>query len=319
MPLIRALEDLNRQYPRPVLTIGNFDGVHLGHQALFTLVKKRAADLDGTSMVMTFEPHPIRVLTKQNGPPLITLYDQKIDLIQQCGIDVVICLNFTPELAALEPEEFIRQVLVERIGVAELVIGYDYTFGRKARGNREMLMALGEQYGFQVHTVGPLPGPDGEVTSSTRIRDLVQQGEVEKVPPLLGRYYRIAGQVVRGRDRGGRLLGFPTANLRLVDELIPKTGVYAVRVTHEGQTYNGVANIGYNPTFGDVGLSVEVHCFDFSQSIYDQDIRVDFIARVRDEKKFSGPEDLARQIQKDCQLAKDVLSESYAKNKKAAG
>jgi riboflavin kinase/FMN adenylyltransferase len=318
MPLIRALEDLNRQYPRPVLTIGNFDGVHLGHQALFSLVKKRAADLDGTSMVMTFEPHPIRVLTKQNGPPLITLYDQKIDLIQQCGIDVVICLDFTPELASLEPEDFIRQILVEHIGVAEIVIGYDYTFGRKARGNREMLMELGEQHGFKVHTVGPLPGPDGTVTSSTRIRDLVQQGEVEKVPPLLGRYYRIAGRVVRGRDRGGKLLGFPTANLRLVDELIPKTGVYAVRVTHEGQVYSGVANIGYNPTFGDVGLSVEVHCFDFSKSIYDQDIRVDFIARVRDEKKFSGPEDLAQQIQKDCQLAKTVLSESGAENKEEA-
>ena len=319
MPLIRALEDLNQQFPRPVLTIGNFDGVHLGHQALFNLVKKRAAEIQGTSMVMTFEPHPLRVLTKQKGPPLITLYDQKIELIQRCGIDVVICLDFTPELAALEPEDFIRQVLVDRIGLAEIVIGYDYTFGRKARGNREMLIEMGNQYGFKVHTVGAQPGPDGEVTSSTRIRDLVQQGEVEKVPPLLGRYYRIAGRVVRGRDRGGKLLGFPTANLRLVDELIPKTGVYAVRVTHGGQSYHGVANIGYNPTFGDVGLSVEVHCFDFNQSIYDEDIRVEFIARVRDEKKFSGPEDLARQIQKDCQLARHVLSDSRLGDEKTAG
>ena len=309
MPVIRALEELNQQYPNPVLTIGNFDGVHLGHRALFKLVIDRARALQGTAMVLTFEPHPIRVLTGEQGPPLITLYDQRIELIQKAGIDVVICLEFTKELAAMEPEDFVRNLLVGRIGVKELVIGYDYTFGRKARGNRDMLLALGQEYGFKVHTVSAQPGPDGQITSSTRIRELVTSGEVEKAPALLGRYYRITGEVVRGRDRGGRLLGFPTANLRLMDELIPQMGVYAVRVIHDGASFDGVANIGYNPTFGDVGLSVEVHCFDFTKEIYGATIKVDFVARVRDEKKFSGPEELADQIKRDCALAKDFLKE----------
>ena len=313
MTIIRQLEDLNKQYPNPVLTIGNFDGVHLGHQALFDLVKERAAALNGTSMVLTFEPHPIRVLSGKKGPPLITLIDQKLELVLSKGIDVVVCLEFTPDLALLEPEEFVRSILLERVGLAEIVIGYDYTFGHKARGNRDLLIALGEEYGFNVHTVGPQPAPMGDIISSTRIREMVQAGEVDRVPGLLGRYYRIAGQVIHGKDRGGKLLGFPTANLNLVDELVPKMGVYAVKVHLEGRVYNGVANIGFNPTFGDVTLSVEVHCFDFNQEIYEREIRIDFIARVRDEKKFAGPEELAVQIDRDCRMARDLLDAENGK------
>jgi riboflavin kinase/FMN adenylyltransferase len=307
MTLIQRIQDLQRQFPYPVLTIGNFDGVHLGHQALFRLVKERAALNQGTSMVMTFVPHPLRVLTGRQGPPLITLPDHKLELIQAMGIDAVIRLDFTTEFAATEPEAFVQDLLVERIGLKEIVIGYDYTFGRKGRGNRTMLLEMGREFGFKVHTVGPQPGPDGEVTSSTRIRELVMAGNVDQVPALLGRPYRITGRVIRGRNRGGRLLGFPTANLRLVDELIPKVGVYAVRVVFQGQEYAGVANIGDNPTFGDVGLSVEVHCFDFNQDIYDQVIHVDFVARIRDEKKFSGPQELSTQIRADCSLARTLL------------
>ena len=307
MPVFRSLDNLDRQFPNPVLTIGNFDGVHRGHQALFRVVIDRARRLEGTSMVMTFEPHPMRVLGQQNGPPLITLYEQKMELIQKAGIDVVLCLDFTQEFARLEPEDFVRELLVERIGIRELVIGYDYRFGRKGRGNRDLLLAMGSEYGFSVHTVGPQPGPNGEIASSTRIRELVDSGQVEQVPALLGRHYRITGRVIRGRSRG-RLLGFPTANLRLVDELVPKTGVYAVRVTHRGRVHDGVANIGFNPTFGDVGLSVEVHCFDFEEDIYDHDIQVDFVARVRDEKKFSCPDELAGQINRDCGFARELLA-----------
>ncbi|MDY6850678.1 MAG: bifunctional riboflavin kinase/FAD synthetase [Thermodesulfobacteriota bacterium] len=308
MPVIRAIDDLNQQYPHPVLTIGNFDGVHLGHRALFNMVKEWAAKAGGTSMVLTFEPHPIRVLTEQKGPPLITMYNQKMELIEALGIDVVICLDFTIEFAKMEPEDFVRDLLVQRIGVKEIVIGYDYRFGRKGRGNRDLLIAMGKELGFSVHTLGPEPGPDGGIISSTRIRELVMAGDVEKAPSLLGRKYRIAGRVVRGRDRGGRLLGFPTANLRLVDELIPKMGVYAVRVVLDDQTYDGVANIGHNPTFGDVALSVEVHCFDMEADLYGRTIKVDFIKRIRDEKKFSGPEELASQITADCKLARRILS-----------
>jgi len=307
MPVIRSLDHLNRQYPHPVLTIGNFDGVHLGHQALFNLVKHLAAQAKGTSMVLTFEPHPVRVLTNQNGPPLITLYGQKIELIQAQGIEVIICLDFTPEFARIEPEEFVRNILVDRIGVKDIVIGYDYRFGRRGRGNRDLLIEMGRRFGFEVHTVGPQPTADGQVISSSLIRELVMAGQVEKAPQLLGRHYQLAGRVVRGRDRGGKLLGFPTANMQLVDELVPKTGVYAVRVWHENKVYNGVANIGFNPTFGDVGLSVEVHCFDFDLNLYDQKIKIDLIARLRDEKKFSGPEELTEQIAQDCRFARQIL------------
>lgn len=310
MTIIRDLNELNRQFPNPVLTIGNFDGVHLGHRALFELVKRRAQEINGTSIVLTFEPHPLRVLTNKKTPPLITLIDQKLELIQSTGIDVVICLEFNMELASVEPEDFVTNILVENIGLKEIVIGYDYTFGRKARGNRDMLINMGNDYGFKVHTVSAQPSPDGRITSSTLIREMITAGNVEQAPSLLGRYYRIAGRVVKGRDRGGKLLGFPTANLLLVDELIPKLGVYAVRVALNDRKYEGVANIGYNPTFGDVGLSVEVHCFDFNDDIYDQFIKVDFIARVRDEKKFSGPEELSNQINKDCLLARELLAEA---------
>jgi len=307
MAVIRDLSALRKGYPYPVMTIGNFDGVHLGHQALFSKIKDYAAEKGGTSMVMTFEPHPIRVLNKNNQLPLITLYDRKIELIEKQGIDVIICLNFTPELARIEAEDFVRDILVDKIGVKKLIIGYDYKFGYKGRGNRDLLLKMGLEYGFEVETVEPQYSCDHEVISSTRIRELVSEGRVDEAPALLGRSYRVMGRVVRGQDRGGKLLGFPTANLKLVDELVPKQGVYAVKVTYDGQVYDGVANIGLNPTFGDVGLSVEVHCFDFDRDIYGQTISVDFSARLRDEKKFSGPDELKEQITRDCRLARQIF------------
>ena len=306
MTIYRSLHQLPK-LAAPVLTIGNFDGVHLGHRALFSLVRSRAAAIGGTSMVMTFWPHPLRVLSGKQGPPLITMLEQKLELIHESGIDAVLCLRFTPELAAMEPDDFVRLILVERIGIREIVIGYDYTFGRKARGNRELLQRMGQDYGFTVHTVSAQPGPDGVTASSTHVRELVMEGRVEDVPVILGRPYRIEGLVVRGRDRGGKLLGFPTANLKLVDELVPRNGVYAVRVHLGPRVIPGVANIGHNPTFNDTGLSIEVHCFDFHEDIYGQSVRVDFMARIRDEKKFSGPEELTGQIRADCQTARQIL------------
>ncbi|MBW1710597.1 MAG: bifunctional riboflavin kinase/FAD synthetase [Deltaproteobacteria bacterium] len=310
MPIIRKLEDLNSNYPNPVITLGNFDGVHLGHQALFDLVKKRAAEIGGTSMVLTFEPHPIRVINKNKLLPLITLNEQKMELIESSGIDVIICLDFTPETARIEAEDFVRRFLVESIGVKLIIIGYDFRFGFQGRGNRDLLIEMGRQYGFSVETFGAQYNSNQQIISSTLVRELITAGEVEKAPALLGRHYRVTGQVVRGRDRGGKMLGFPTANLKVIDELIPKTGVYAVKVIHNDACYNGVANIGFNPTFGDVGLSVEVHCFDFDSDIYDQTLKVDFQARIRDEKKFSGPGELKEQIEKDCRLARGILEKS---------
>ncbi|MBW2092638.1 MAG: bifunctional riboflavin kinase/FAD synthetase [Deltaproteobacteria bacterium] len=312
MPVIRDLKNLDSKYPYPVITLGNFDGVHLGHQALFALVKQRAAEAGGTSMVLTFEPHPIRIINKNKQLPLITLYEQKMELIESQGIDVIICVDFTPEMARIEAEDFVRRILIESIGAKLIIIGYDFKFGYQGRGNRDLLIQMGQKYGFSVETFEAQHSSDHQIISSTRVRDLIIAGDVEKAPALLGRRYRVTGQVVRGMDRGGKLLGFPTANLKLVDELIPKPGVYAVRVIHAGKSYGGVANIGFNPTFGDVGLSVEVHCFDFDSDIYNQFIKVDFEARIRNEKKFSGPGELKEQIKKDCEIAREILGKDSA-------
>ena len=310
MTVIKGLEKLHSKYPYPVITLGNFDGVHLGHQALFSLVKEKAEKAGGTSMVLTFEPHPLRVLSKDRKISLLTPFDHKLELIEKSGIDLIICLDFTPELARIEPDAFVRDILVDRLGVKEIVIGYDFRFGHKGLGNRALLIKLGREHNFLVETVRAMSDADDLVISSTRTRELILSGQVDQMPAILGRYYGIRGKVIRGHDRGRKLLGYPTANLELVDEVVPKVGVYAVKVALDKLTYDGVANIGFNPTFGDGGLSVEVHFFDFDQEIYGQTLRIDFVAGIRGEKKFSGPEELKKQIKKDCEVAREILASS---------
>ncbi|WP_035243796.1 bifunctional riboflavin kinase/FAD synthetase [Desulfonatronovibrio hydrogenovorans] len=296
-----------RQTRGSCLTIGNFDGVHVGHQQLITKVKKKARLMDLTSMVITFDPHPLRVLVDTKTPPFITLTDQKLELIDQMGVDYTLCMTFTRELAGLEPQEFVHKYLVDKLKVKELIIGYDYAFGKGRKGNFTLLKVLGEKYGFSVDQFPPVM-VDGAIVSSTRIRDMVEDGRVWEVRPLLGRFYRVEGRVITGKQRGGALLGFPTANIFLKDELFPRTGVYAVWAEVDGKILPAVANIGYNPTFGNDYLSVEVHILDFSGNIYDQPIKVHFVQRLRSEKKFSGIDELKAQIQKDCALGRKILS-----------
>jgi len=309
MQLIENLEDIKSAFKNAVITIGNFDGVHIGHQALFHEVIERADAIGGTSIAMTFEPHPIRVL-KQNGhPPLITLYDQKVELINKSGIDVLIVVPFNKEFAAITAKEYILDILLKRIGARVIVVGEDYTFGKNREGNLNLLRSYAEALDIQVVVVDwiPIANQDGSRISSTRIRQLVMDGKVSDAQKLLGRYYQIKGEVVTGRDRGGKLLGFPTANINIHDELCPKPGVFAVTVESMGRTYQGVANIGYSPTFDDHEFTVEVHILDFHRDIYGQDIRVNFIQRIRDEIKFSSIEELSDQITKDVLVARQIL------------
>ncbi len=289
------------------LTIGNFDGVHLGHQQLITKVKKRARLMDISSIAVTFDPHPLRVLLDKKSPPFITLTSQKLELIDALGVDYTLCMPFTRELAALEPEAFVLEYLVGMLKVKEMIIGYDYAFGKGRKGNFTLLKELGQKYGFSVDQFPPVM-VDGAIVSSTRIRDLLRDGRVWDVRPLLGRFYRVEGKVIAGKKRGGALLGFPTANILLKDELFPRTGVYAVWVEIKDQIKPGVANIGYNPTFGNDYLSVEIHILDFSQDIYDQPVKVHFVQRLRSEIKFSGIDELKSQIEKDCELGRRILS-----------
>jgi len=310
MELIEDIDRIAAPLTNAVVTIGNFDGVHLGHQALFQKVIEKARLLDGKAVAITFEPHPVRVL-KQNGlPPLITIYEQKIELIARTGMDVLICIQFTPEFAALSPQAFVVDLLVNRIGMKAIVVGDDYTFGKNREGNLELLQAYARQFDFRVITVGEIQTANSiaQRISSTKVRDLVMEGEVDTARRLLGRDYQIRGTVVKGRSRGGRQLGFPTANIQLEDELCPKNGTYAVTVEYGDNSYPGVANIGYSPTFGDHQFTVEVYLIGFSGDLYGKHLRVNFVRRLRDEKRFADLAALSAQIKQDVRDAQKILS-----------
>ena len=304
--IIHDLAELQSPLRKPVLTIGNFDGVHRGHLALFERVKIRARTIGGVSVVMTFQPHPIKIMKPDKAPLLITPTQQKLALIAQAAIHTIFCLPFDATFAAISAENFVQDILVGKIGVKELVVGYDYTFGHNRTGDIELLRGMGKSLGFQVHVVQPvLMGK--RVVSSTSIRELIRAGELAEAKKLLGRDYQICGTVVKGKNRGGRLLGFPTANLELVDELTPKEGVYAVKVVIDDRLYNGVTNIGHNPTFGQGPLSIETHILDYSGDLLGQTIRVNFMHRLRAEKTYKGIEELARQIDLDIKVAREHL------------
>ncbi len=310
MHLIENLDQISSVYPNAVVTMGNFDGVHKGHQALINQVKQKAKELDGTSIAITFDPHPLRALGI-SSPPLITRRDQKIELLEASGVDVLICLPFTKELADLSADAFIQDILVDTIGMKCIVIGPDNTFGKNRSGNIETLKKEGKRLGFETIVASWINDTDAgdQRISSTRIRETVMSGDVEQARKYLGRYYQIRGKVIKGRERGGSQLGFPTANIKLHDELCPKLGVYAVEVeTEDGQRRQGVANIGFSPTFGDEMFTIEVHILDFEKDLYGSRIRVNMVARLRDEKKFSSIEELASQIKADIKKAKEILS-----------
>ncbi|EFK07355.1 riboflavin biosynthesis protein RibF [delta proteobacterium NaphS2] len=307
MSIISDLEQINQTFRNPVLTIGNFDGVHKGHLRLFDLTKKRAAAISGQSAVMTFDPHPIRVMKPGNGPRLITLTDQKLELITAAGMDIIFCLPFTRQFASISAQDFIRDILVNKIGIKEIVVGYDYSFGAGRAGGIEILQDMGKDLHFQVHVVPPVYVED-TLVSSTSIRTLVQEGKLHEAKKLLGRDYQVGGTVVKGKNRGGRLLGYPTANLALIDELVPKNGVYVVKVLVEGRTYDGVTNVGYNPTFGDGVFSVETHILNFQENLLGKQIRIKFVERLRDEKTFQSVEDLVAQIERDIVRAIEILT-----------
>jgi riboflavin kinase/FMN adenylyltransferase len=310
MKVFNHLDQIIEPFKHAVITIGNFDGVHIGHQALFHEAIEKAEAIGGTSVAMTFEPHPLRVMKKNNHPPLITLYEQKSELIERTGIDVLICVPFTLEFAAQTAEEFVRDLLVRKIGIKAIVVGQDYSFGKNREGDLDLLKSYGPEYGFEVIVAGWIKSARAiaERISSTKIRQLVTDGRMERAEKMLGRNYQIRGKVVAGRDRGGKLLGIPTANINLHDELCPKTGIYAVTVECGGNQHRGVANIGYSPTFEDHEFTVEVHILDFSANIYGKQIRVNFIKRIRDEIKFSNISELIDQIKLDIAAAHKILA-----------
>ena len=309
MQLYRHLNEIKSPLQRPVVTIGNFDGVHLGHQILFHEVAIRAKRGNGTSVAITFDPHPLKVL-RPEGIRLISTTRQKIELIRIAGIDALVILPFDHTFAATTAADFVDTVLCDTIGVHELVVGYDYAFGKGREGNIDFLRRQGIQKGFPV-TVVEAHYEDGMLVSSTKVRELVTEGRMRDVRNLLGRCYHIHGEVQRGRQRGGSELGFPTANLKLSEEdLCPKKGVYVTQVLHGDRVYGSVTNIGYNPTFGENELVAETHIFDFDKDIYGHPIKLNLLRYLRGEMKFDSVAELSAQIGEDVAIARQVLAEA---------
>jgi riboflavin kinase / FMN adenylyltransferase len=305
MIIFRNLNEIAGNLPGAVVTIGNFDGVHLGHREIFRRVRKAAADLGGVSVVITFVPHPLKLLPSRKNLRLITTYAEKEALIGASGVEYLIIIPFTEEFAAISATDFVRQVLIRLVGMKKLIIGYDYAFGRNREGNLTLLRRLGVKLGFEVEVLEPI-GNGETVYSSTGIREMIGNGDVSGVVSLLGRHFSLQGTVVHGHHRG-KGLGFPTANLETGNELIPKTGVYAVKVDLDGVLYDGACNIGSNPTFGDEMSSIEVFMFDFQGDLYHRELRLFFVERIRDERRFPTVESLQKAIQSDVTKCRDIL------------
>lgn len=295
--------------PRPVVTIGSFDGIHRGHQALISKVEDRAEEVGGTSVLLTFEPHPQRVIAPGSAPPLLTLREEKLPLLEREGLETTVILPFNRALSEVEAEDFVREILVDRLGVKHLVLGYDHAFGRGRRGRPELLREMAPDLAFELEVVDAVT-EEGEPITSSLIRRELEGGDVERAARLLGRPYSMVGYVVKG-DRRGVKLGFPTANLAppSKEKCIPGNGVYAVRARVREEMLSGVCNIGTRPTFETDGRTVEVHLFDFEEDIYGESLELLFHRRLREEIKFEHTEALHTQIELDITEAKRILAE----------
>ncbi len=306
MKVVRGEIRLPRKFPKPILTIGNFDGIHLGHRAILQTIVARAKMVGGTSVVLTFEPHPVTVLTPGKEFTLLSTLEEKLRLIEREGVDLVIVASFTDAFAAQSPEAFMRDILAERIGVAEIYVGRDYAFGKGRAGRVEDLRRAGDALNFSVHVMEPVLFA-GTVVSSSLIRGLLKDGAVTEAAKFLGQDYTIEGEVLHGEGRG-RELGYPTANILPAGVLIPKDGIYAVRTVQGSDVYLGVAYIGTQPTFGGKERRVEVHLFGFHENLYGSRIRVSFVEYLRGDQTFSGPEELVRQIEMDVARTREIFS-----------
>jgi len=300
MTVIYRLEELIPEYPAPVVTIGNFDGVHLGHQDLMRELMARAARINGTPVVMTFHPHPLQVLAPNNAPLQIQTLNQKIATIETLGIPLVVIIPFDLTLAQMSARGFALQVIWERLRPKEIYVGPNFAFGNRRQGSFNLLKEIGEEKGFLAAKIHQVQFRDSRV-SSTGIRQALISGQVGLARRLLGRPFALEGEIIHGTGLGSRLQ-VPTANLRSPNELIPRRGVYVTMLNLEGRRYKGVTNIGFRPTVDtDEGasLSIETHVLDFEQDIYGKQVALDFLVRLRDERRFSGRQALIEQIRKD--------------------
>jgi riboflavin kinase/FMN adenylyltransferase len=285
--------------------------MHIGHKKILSMVTKRATEIKGTSMLMTFDPHPMKVIAPERNMRLLITPVEKERLIDSMGIDVLLYVNFTQEFSRMLPEQFIEEILVGKIKVKEIIVGSNYAFGKNKKGTVDLLRRSGEKFGFSVRAVRNAE-IHSQVVSSSSIRSLLQKGAVREVSKFLGRVYSIEGTVIRGKGRGQKILHVPTANITTPVEIAPREGVYAVRVGLSGAMYDGVANIGKNPTFGNSQVSYEVHILDFSGDLLGENIRIYFIERIRGERTFPNATSLENQIRDDIRVAREILGAGTA-------
>ena len=307
--LIRGLRNIKPRHRGCVATIGNFDGVHRGHQALLKKVQQKAQALQVPSLVITFEPHPLEFFAPDKAAPRLTRWREKFSALADCGIDRVLVVRFDEHFAKLTAEEFIEQVLCKYLGIQHIIIGDDFRFGNKRQGDFEFLKNAGARLGFGVENM-PSYTMDGERVSSTLVRDALVAGNHAQVKKLLGRPYSMMGRVVYG-DQRGRVLGFPTANIYLHRAVTPVRGVYTVQMQGiADHSLPGVANVGIRPTIGGTRALLEVHLFDFNQEIYGRHVQVEFCEKIRDEKKFDNLDLLKAQIGQDATTAKNYFKKN---------
>jgi len=289
------------------VTVGSFDGIHLGHKKIIDKIVSLAKLSGSRSVLVTFDPIPKRIIRSTEVPELLTTLDEKLSLIEERGVDTVFVIPFDRDMAKTGAEEFIKKVIVEKVGVLDLVIGYNHTFGRGGEGTKRLLQRIGKDHDFSIHVVDPVKIEE-EYVSSTRIRELIKNGQIEKADAMLGHEYLIHGRVEQGK-KIGRVLGFPTANLKILKEekLIPKNGVYAVRIKIKNSEFGGMAYIGSNPTLDGREQKLEVHLHDFEGNLYNEEMDVFFLERIREEIKFSTVEELRREIEQDKKKSLAIL------------
>ena len=307
MEIIRGLEDLKESYPNTVITIGNFDGLHLGHQKIIQTVLQESEDINGTSMVVTFDPHPMKILAPEREIKLLTTPKERERLIRTMGIHVLLCITFNEEFSQLMPDDFIDDILVKKINAKKVIVGQNYAFGKARKGTTELLRRRGRKYGFNVKVVRHAKF-NGEVVSSSKIRSFLSKGQVFEASTFLGRAYTIEGNVIKGAGRGEKLLHIPTANITTPNELVPKEGVYAVKIGFKNDFFDGVANIGKKPTFGDAVTSYEVHIFNYTGNLLGEHLRIHFIDWIRDQRSFPDALSLEKQIRNDIEHAREILN-----------
>jgi riboflavin kinase / FMN adenylyltransferase len=299
--------DIEERFPNPVVTIGNYDGIHIGHRRIIERVKERAGEIRGTAMLVTFHPHPLHVLKPEKELAAITPVDERKRLVEATGVDVLFVVPFTAEFSRMSPEAFVRSILVEKLAIKGIVIGYDFRFGRQGKGDVAFLREMGGTYGFFVEEVEEIT-LDGEKIGSNRVRKLVAAGNVAVAARVLGRAYAIEGTVIQGKCRG-RTIGYPTINLETDYALIPKNGVYVTEVEIGGRRFAAVTNVGYNPTF-EAGQerTIESFIMDFDGDLYGERVKVVFRERIRDEVRFDSVDELTAQIGKDVGAARAFFS-----------